>query len=77
MENDKQYLLQGTNEKCKVCNEFPTKDDYDPCLGELPINIIMNACCGHEETKCAYVQFWNGECIRGEKAKQIQQILKK
>ena len=72
----KQYSLQGTSEACKVCNELSTKEDYDPCLGELPINIVMNACCGHECKESAYIQFWNGESIRGLKASQIQKILK-
>jgi len=71
-----QYTLQGTNEKCKVCDKHPTKAGYDACLGELPRNIVMNACCGHEDVNGAYIQFWNGECIRGDKARQIQEILK-
>ena len=37
----------------------------------------MNACCGHGDIEEAYIQFWDGSCIRGEDAKTIQNILKK
>lgn len=28
----------------------------------------MNACCGHGQVRDAYIQDWDGECIRGEEA---------
>lgn len=33
--------------KCGHCNLNPTEDGHDGCLGELPVDIVMNACCGH------------------------------
>ena len=60
---------------CGYCNNMPTKDDHDHCLGTLPG--IMNACCGHGEISDAYVQFLDGSCIGGESAKIILNELKK
>ncbi len=40
---------------CGHCGMHFTDEGHDGCLGELPG--VMNACCGHGETRCAYVQF--------------------
>lgn len=66
------------NEKekpCGYCDEYPTKEGHDSCLGIL-IG-VMNACCGHGDINECYVQFLDGECIRGKDAKSILNILKK
>ncbi len=59
---------------CKKCGELPTAEDHDPCLGTLPG--VMNACCGHENRQCAYVQFLDGFVISGESACIILEQLK-
>lgn len=43
------------NTVCSVCKEKQIDGDYDPCIGKL-IG-VKNACCGHGDTKEAYVQF--------------------
>lgn len=60
---------------CGNCGIKRTKEDHDACLGTL-IG-LMNACCGHGNINEAYVQFLDGECVRGEDAIVIQNILKK
>ena len=72
----KQYYLQGSDDKCKVCGKRATSEGYDPCLGELCIDLVMNACCGHEEVESAYIQFWDGQRLSGETARNVQQQLK-
>lgn len=52
MEN---YLDGTGKEFCLNCKKKRTKEGYDGCIGELPN--VMNACCGHGETKMAYIQF--------------------
>jgi hypothetical protein len=60
---------------CGYCRKTYTEEGHDGCLGTL--QGLMNACCGHGNIKEAYVQFWDGSCVRGEDAKTIQDILKK
>ncbi|MCP4984845.1 MAG: hypothetical protein GY928_01910 [Colwellia sp.] len=40
---------------CGHCNMNRTKKGHDGCIGELPN--VRNACCGHGDDTCAYVQF--------------------
>ncbi len=47
---------------CAKCNEYPTKEGHDACLGTL--GNVMNACCGHGRNK-GYIQFDNGIRISG------------
>lgn len=63
------------NHQCGNCGKHYTEEGHDACLGTL-IG-LMNACCGHGNIDECYVQFWDGECVRGEDAKTIQNILKK
>jgi len=37
--------LLDDSKPCVKCNEFPTKEGYDPCLGY--IEGAISACCGH------------------------------
>lgn len=60
---------------CGICKELLTPEGHDPCLGTLPG--VMNACCGHGETKEAYVQYWDGSVHRREKATFAISLLKK
>lgn len=48
---------------CNRCNRPPTPEGFDACLGRLPG--VKNACCGHGDPTCGYVQFENGVIIRG------------
>lgn len=57
-----------TPDLCRECDEYPTKDGYDNCVGELPVAIVMNACCGHGVEGAAYVQFWDGRRITSDEA---------
>ncbi len=42
-------------DKCGHCG-LPNRDDgYDACLGMIVG--AMNACCGHGDVKCAYIQY--------------------
>lgn len=69
----------GQFAKCAHCKKNPIVDGnevYDGCLGKLDTSLLMNACCGHSDNSLAYVQFWNGECIRGEAAIILQKALK-
>lgn len=40
---------------CNHCGLDRTPDGHDGCIGHL--EGVMNACCGHGDTPCAYVQF--------------------
>ena len=74
---DTKLSVAGThnNVPCGNCGRKSTDEGHDACLGTL-IG-VRNACCGHGEIKEAYVQFLDGECIRGEDAVVILDILKK
>lgn len=60
---------------CGHCGKSYTEEGHDGCLGNL-IG-VMNACCGHGEIDECYVQFLDGECLRGKDAKIILDVLKK
>ena len=60
---------------CGKCGRKGTNEGHDACLGTLVG--VMNACCGHGAIDEAYVQFLDGECIRGKDAVFILDILKK
>lgn len=51
---------------CGHCGKCNTQEGHDGCLGTLPN--VMNACCGHGEVGEAYVQYRNGESVRGKDA---------
>ncbi len=60
------YLDGYGKDICSHCLKQRTQEGHDGCIGTLPN--IMNACCGHGETKVAYVQFWSTKTIRGQEA---------
>lgn len=66
----------GQFARCAHCKLDATKDGHDGCLGELSTEVVMNACCGHGDVDIAYVQYWDGSCIRGEAAIKEQAKLK-
>ena len=51
---------------CRYCMKGNVEEGADGCFGMLPN--VMNACCGHGINDGAYIQFWNGNIIRGIKA---------
>lgn len=59
---------------CGFCNKFNTVEGHDACLGTLPG--VINACCGHGNTKEAYVQYPDGSVSSGKVAVKIQSLLK-
>jgi hypothetical protein len=72
----KEPTIENYKERpCKHCGKMYTEEGHDGCLSTL-IG-IMNACCGHGDINESYVQFLDGECIRGEDAIIILNILKK
>ena len=60
---------------CGNCGRDYTEEGHDGCMGTLMG--LMNACCGHGNDNEAYIQFLDGEVVRGEDATIIQNILKK
>lgn len=59
---------------CGHCGEGRTPEGHDKCLGTLPG--VMNACCGHGETRMAYVQFPEGKYMQGQEAIDYQKEAK-
>lgn len=49
------YLNGVGKDFCLHCKKNRTKEGYDGCIGKL--ENVKNACCGHGDTKMAYVQF--------------------
>lgn len=47
---------------CGHCKLARTIEGHDGCVGTL--KNVMNACCGHGETKHAYVQFDHEEYLK-------------
>lgn len=76
-ERDGDIIFSDTLEKtvdtwekrpCGYCWKHNTKEWYDWCIWELPVDIVKNACCGHWIKKDAYVQFWKWKCKRWKEA---------
>jgi hypothetical protein len=59
---------------CGHCNRANTPRGYDACLGHLPC--VMNACCGHGETREAYIQFTPWLTVRGRLAIGLSWVMK-
>lgn len=57
---------------CEKCGLPPTLEGHDGCLGVLPENLVMNACCGHGCDNMAYIQYWDGDDITGPAAVSVQ-----
>ena len=54
------------NRKCPRCNQLPTEQGHDSCLGEL--KGVKFACCGHGIIDRCYITFDDGKVIRGIEA---------
>ena len=61
---------------CVKCGLLPTPEGHDGCLGTLPEDIVMNACCGHGNRRMAYIQYWDRTVIEGPAAIEEQRRLK-
>jgi len=48
---------------CRACGAQAGPDRPDACLGKLPG--VIEACCGHGDTRQAYILFKSGVIIRG------------
>lgn len=60
---------------CGYCGLHNTIEGHDACLGTLPG--VMNACCGHGDDECAYVQFLDCHSVHGKDGRVILEVLKK
>jgi len=58
---------------CAKCKKCPTKEGHDGCLGTLP-GKIMNACCGHGDDGCAYIQYWGEDGNGGKRIAGLEAI---
>lgn len=56
---------------CGHCGAGATVEGHDGCLGTLPG--VMNACCGHGQAEEAYVQYRDGNVVRGADALAVMQ----
>jgi len=70
----KQLVSDNPNRACGHCGKSQTENGHDACIPDLPG--VMNACCGHGIVSEAYIQFENGECIRGKNAIDKIKLLK-
>lgn len=61
---------------CVECKKGPTPEGHDGCMGTLPENLVMNACCGHGRENTAYVQYWDKPQVEGRKALNDIELLK-
>jgi len=68
------YLSGYGKDTCGHCGKRRTPEGHDGCIGTL--DNVMNACCGHGEDNVAYVQFWDGTCIRGQEALKYIELKK-
>ena len=75
-----EMISSGQHGNCAHCGKSPIFDNrkgfeheiYDGCIGRLS-GEVMNACCGHGNVRCAYVQYSDGSLIKGGEAlKQIR-----
>lgn len=55
---------------CGVCHKSNTSLGHDDCIANLPG--VINACCGHGNIDDAYVVFFDGQRISGNKALHFQ-----
>ena len=69
---DNKQPVWGSNRvcgKCSIPNTVDGDEEYDGCIGKLQGD-VMNACCGHGNSDCAYIQYLGDpdDVLRGEDA---------
>jgi len=64
--DNKQPVSEDKNRSCGNFGKPQTKEGHDGCIGTL--ENVKNACCGHGPTDEAYIQYKNGEELRGKEA---------
>ncbi len=62
-DTDEPVIFTWRQRPCGHCNMMNTPEEHDGCIGRLPG--VMNACCGHGESKSAYIQFTTRLSLRG------------
>ena len=53
--DNNQLVSDNPDRACGHCGKKSTPEGHDGCLGTLPG--VENACCGHGDTRDAYVQY--------------------
>lgn len=61
---------------CGHCGIATTDDGHDGCIGELP-GPVRNACCGHGQTREAYIQYQDGARIAGSHAIAVMEYVRR
>lgn len=62
-DNDEPTSISWESRPCGHCGMHNTSEGHDGCLGT--ILHALNACCGHGNTREAYVQFDGGITLYG------------
>lgn len=70
--DSKKPVKENKGIPCGHCGKEDTKEGHDGCVGVL--SGVMNACCGHGQRDEAYVQFLNGNIVRGNSAVIIMKL---
>ncbi len=66
LDTNKTVAATWETRACGHCNMKNTPEGHDGCIGYLPG--VMNACCGHGESKAAFIQFTDGSIVQGLQA---------
>ena len=71
---DNNMPVETEQRKCGYCgNDDRNEKGHDKCIENL--RGVANACCGHGKPDEAYIQYCNGDILRGEKAiEKIKQL---
>lgn len=72
--DDDTPVSDNPDRTCGHCSRPNTLEGHDGCLGTLPG--LMNACCGHGETRRAYAQFEDGSTTHRQHAVRVMNKLK-
>lgn len=62
-------IIEEPVKPCPKCNEMPTSEGCDACLGKLPG--VVNACCGHGVEE-GYIEFENGKLLFFKELRAIE-----
>ncbi|MEQ8353815.1 MAG: hypothetical protein RH862_20220 [Leptospiraceae bacterium] len=66
LDNDALTTNEWQSRPCGFCGLNRTAEGFDGCIGHIPGAI--NACCGHGQVACAYIQYAGGSEVRGKDA---------
>lgn len=68
-QDTKQPVSEWKDRPCGHCKLSNTTEGHDGCIGAL--DGVMNACCGHGESRLAYIQYEDTTTVDGAKATTI------